>query len=87
MTNTITTALDIRMSVVAQVDDEYGHCVHCQGMDAVVQANAYVPAAGEVVFLEACMACILPAIDAVPYLDTDTPITLEVSRDATARPF
>lgn len=87
MTNSLTTALDISLRVVPQVDDEHGHCVHCQGVDAVVQANAYVPAGGEVVFLEACLACILPAIDAVPYLDTDTPIILEVSRDATARPF
>jgi hypothetical protein len=37
--------------------------------------------------LESCLACLIPALDAAPYLDADAPIVVEVARSATFRPF
>jgi hypothetical protein len=92
---TTTTGYDLRVTIVDHVDNEGADCEHCQLEDTTVQAQAYVTL-GESNFasspqsrelIECCLACLIPAIDSTPYVDTDCPIVVEVARSATRRPF
>jgi hypothetical protein len=38
-------------------------------------------------YAEVCLACLVPYIDSIAYLNTDIPIDVEVDRGATVRPF
>jgi hypothetical protein len=38
-------------------------------------------------YAEVCLACLLPYIDSIAYLNAEIPIEVEVDRGATARPF
>jgi hypothetical protein len=96
MTHTLTTpdlaalgqyTLTLKVAVVERVDEHGRQCVHCQEEGAEVRAQVYLAAAGEDQLLSTCMACVIAAVDSVAYLDTERPITLEVSRDVTSRPF
>lgn len=79
--------LTLKVCAVERVDSHGEQCQHCQMEGASIRAQIYLTAAGEEQMLETCMACIIPAVDAVAYLDDEYPITLEVERNATARPF
>jgi hypothetical protein len=88
---TTTTTYDLAVTIVAHVDNEGEPCKHCQLEDATVQVQAYITL-GEAgvhvdTMLESCLACLVPALDSAPYLDTDQPIVVEVARSATLRPF
>lgn len=64
------------------------HCPHCVLEGSSVQANAWLPTGdGQHEFMECCMSCLVPVIDSTPWVDTTQPITVEVDRGATARPF
>jgi hypothetical protein len=79
--------LTLKVAVVERVDEHGLQCEHCQEEGAEVRAQIYLTAMGEQQMLSTCMACVVPAVDSVAYLDTEQPITLEVSRDVTSRPF
>jgi hypothetical protein len=88
---TTQTRYDLAVSIVDHVDNEGEPCRHCQLIGRTVQAQAYITL-GEAgvhvdTMLESCLACLIPALDAAPYLDADAPIVVEVARSATFRPF
>jgi hypothetical protein len=86
-----TTTYELSVRIVNHVDNEGEPCKHCQLEDHTVQAQAYITLgeAGVSVdtMLESCLACLLPALDSAPYLDTERVIPVEIARSATDRPF
>jgi hypothetical protein len=86
-----TTTYDLAVRVIDHVDNEGKPCEHCQLTDATVQAQAYVtlgdPGYRHEDMIECCLACLIPALDSTPWLDTDRPIVVEVARSASRRPF
>lgn len=86
---TTTPAFDLAVRVTDHVDNEGEPCAHCMLVDATVQCQAYITFGEDRTssLLESCLACLIPALDATSYLDTDRPIVVEVARSVTARPF
>lgn len=66
-------------------------CAHC--LENTVEANAWVTLDSDndtgqpQVIVECCLPCLIPVLDATPYLDDTQTITVEVHRSATHRPF
>jgi hypothetical protein len=82
------TSYDLRVTIVDHVDNEGADCEHCQLEGHAVQAQAYAYITDTTrELIECCQACLIPAIDSTPYVDTDRPIVVEVARSATRRPF
>jgi hypothetical protein len=64
-------------------------CTYC-GEEPSVSVLSYTTDCGterETHFRDLCMTCVVPVLDSVAYLDESMPITLEVARVATERPF
>lgn len=97
MVSMTTTEYSLTVRVIDHVDNEGEPCTQCQMEDATVQCQAYLHQSYAVqqdpgmatttVLIESCLACLIPALDSAPYLDTDRPIVVEVARSATNRPF
>jgi hypothetical protein len=61
-------------------------CQHCG--EHAIACNAWTPLeGGDMPIVETCTACLIPVLDATPYLDDTQTITVEVARAATVRPF
>lgn len=91
MTTTTVTRYQLDIRIVDHVDNQGEPCEHCQEIGQEIQTQAYIMfgESGEQVYttLESCLACLIPALDSTPWLDTDRPIVVEVARSATRRPF
>lgn len=87
---TTTYQLSVRI-IDSPLDNEGEPCEHCQLEGVTVQAQAYAtlgePGEHREDMIESCLACLIPALDSTPYLDTDRPIVVEVARLTTRRPF
>lgn len=57
----ITETADIRLVMVANVDNEGEACEHCDDATHVVQANVYLPCPGHIV-VECCLHCVIPTV-------------------------
>lgn len=82
-------AYDIHVVIVDGVGGLGYECTYC-GEAACATQLSYSTDCGterETHFHDLCMRCVVPVIDSVSYLDETMPITLEVARVATARPF
>lgn len=83
------TTYDVRITIPGDVAVGTATCDYC-GENEAVSVLSYITDTGterETHYRDLCLACVVPVLDSVPYLDEQAPITLEVSRYATARPF
>jgi hypothetical protein len=65
-------------------------CPRCleRPAEAVIGYSRNEPTEGdERDYADSCLACVIPFIDSIDYLNTDIEIDVEVSRNATNRPF
>ena len=70
------------------VSNEGRWCLHCATDFGHIECNAWaVFENGSTEIVETCLACLIPVLDATPYLDDTQTIIVEVKRGATLRPF
>lgn len=82
----MTTRYTLNVTIVSTVDEQGDPCVHCQLDGRDVEAQLYITdERGRRVFESACLACIIPIIDATPFV-VDA-VVVEVAHAATLRPF
>jgi len=80
------TTYTLNVSIVSTVDEQGDPCTHCQMEGHDVEAQLYITdERGRRTFESTCLACIIPIIDATPFV-ADA-VTVEVARAATLRPF
>jgi hypothetical protein len=81
---------DIHLSIVDRPVCNHAHCVLCQDIGSVVEAEVYLPVeAGDGHLakrhVECCCTCVFSAIDGEPHLAIDQVIQVEIYRGATLR--
>jgi hypothetical protein len=80
----------LAVAIVPTTGVEHMTCTRCDEGKcvAVVSFSRNEPTEGaERNYRDVCLACVIPLIDSIDYLNTDEPIEVEVSRGATNRPF
>jgi hypothetical protein len=82
----------LAVHIVPVIETQQEQCEECQLIGAYANARvSYTrdePLEGpERDVAQMCLACVIPFIDSIDYLNTDIEIDVEVSRVATARPF
>lgn len=82
----------IKLSIVDRTVHNHAHCLVCQDIGSVVEAEVYLPIeAGDghlsKKHVECCAGCVIPTIDNEPHLAADQIIQVEVYRGMTLRPF
>lgn len=83
------TTYQVSISIVDSISGLGWNCDYC-GLGEAVAELTYSTDCGterETHFRDLCMTCVVPVLDSVSYLDETMPITLEVARAATERPF
>jgi DUF1680 family protein len=82
----------IRLSIVDRQVHNHAHCLICQDIGSVIEAEVYLPVeAGDghlsKKHIDCCVGCVIPVIDSEPYVASDQTIEVEVYRGSTLRPF